>query len=120
MTDAAQTILRRMEPSDGATLQRDPYAGVWAGSHVEPKPTHGPGDEPDPQEVRQAVDRLNDAVKTLELGARFRVLDEPRQVIVEMYDTSTGEVIRQIPPRSFLQMYADMMHLIGLSLDRKA
>jgi len=105
---------------EGSTLQREPYPGAMPGARAEHKAGLGPAEEADVREVRQAVDHLNEAVKTLEVSARFRVLDDPHQVVVEMYDTNTGDVIREIPPRRLLQMYADMMHLVGISLDRRA
>lgn len=120
MTDVIQPVFRRNEPSEAAILHRDTYAGTSPSVYTDRRVAPPPGNGPDLSEVQQAVDCLNEAVKTLEIGARFRILDEPRQVIVEMYDTATGDVIREIPPRRLLRMYADMMHLIGLSLDRKA
>ncbi|HHX40331.1 MAG TPA: flagellar protein FlaG [Armatimonadetes bacterium] len=120
MTDVVQPVLRRIEPSDAAILHRDTYPGARPSVYSDRATARPTGNGPNFSEVRQAIDCLNEAVKTLEISVRFRILDEPRQVVVEMYDTTTGDVIREIPPRRLLRMYADMMHLVGLSLDRKA
>ncbi len=71
-------------------------------------------------QVRQAVEHLNKAVKTLELEARFRIVEDPHQVVIQMVDSENGDVVREIPPQRLLEMYADMIRLVGLALDRKA
>ena len=105
--------------SDGLMYRREPFAGAPAGpAHFEPKPVLA--EEADlPEQVRQAVERLNQTMETLKVESRFRVLDDPHQVIVEMYDSDTGQMIREIPPRRMLEIYADMMRLVGLNLDRE-
>lgn len=121
MADAMAPVLPVVGGTEGADLRRESFAGAPASpGAAERKPAAPVSEEADLPEVRQATDRLNNAASSLQINARFRVLDQLHQVVVEMYDAESGEVIREIPPRRFLEMYADMMRLVGLRLDRTA
>jgi len=78
-----------------------------------------PLSQPDVQQVREAVDTLNRALSALDTQARFMVNEELNQIVVQVLNTRTNEVIRQIPPQQVLDAVASMLRLVGLLVDGK-
>ena len=46
--------------------------------------------------------------------------DKLNVVMVKVIDTSTDEVIREIPPKKLLDMVANMLDVAGLLMDDRA
>jgi len=86
-------------------------AGVREGEHASAPPAG---------EVKRAADDFNRAFQSLEIEARFSVHEASGQLIIDVLDTRTGEVIREIPPRELLDRWAQMMDLMGLLVDDRA
>ncbi|MGQ9524432.1 MAG: flagellar protein FlaG [Armatimonadota bacterium] len=78
-----------------------------------------PVSKPDVQQVREAVDTLNRALSALDTQARFMVNEELNQIVVQVLNIKTNEVIRQIPPQQVLDAVASMLRLVGLLVDGK-
>jgi len=64
-----------------------------------------------------AADRLRELVNS---RLSFGYDEESDRVYVQVIDTDTGEVVRQIPPERMLEMLAQVREMIGLILDEKA
>ncbi|MDE8564467.1 flagellar protein FlaG [Anoxybacillus rupiensis] len=71
-------------------------------------------------------DRLSDIVKSMntflqpsQTSLRFELHDELKEYYVQVVDERTKEVIREIPPKKLLDMYAAMMEFVGLVVDKK-
>ena len=56
------------------------------------------------QDVSQAIEELNDYVQSLQRDLRFSLDDELGRAVVRVIDSSTQEVIRQIPNETALQL----------------
>lgn len=52
---------------------------------------------PAPEQVQKAVNTINKAMQQASQGLQFSIDPDTHEPIVKMVDTSTGEVIRQIP-----------------------
>ena len=50
----------------------------------------------------------------------FRVLEKPNEVIVQITDNKSGELIRQFPSEDALALRAKLQELTGLLFDDKA
>ncbi len=59
---------------------------------------------PPPEQVEQAVKQINDYLQTVQRNLEFSVDKDTHQVVVKVRDAKTGEVVRQIPPKSVLEM----------------
>lgn len=72
-------------------------------------------------EARNRLDRalkdLNDAFSAFDIQLKFRVHDKTHDIMVQVVNVRTGEVIREIPPKKILDMFAEMMRFVGVLLD---
>jgi flagellar protein FlaG len=69
-----------------------------------------------PEQVEQAVAKINDVVQAINQGIEFKVEDNFRSVIVSVVDTSNKEVIRQIPTEDAISISQALEKLQGLLL----
>lgn len=71
------------------------------------------------EDIEQAVDSLNGFIEPMYTNIKFIFHDELEKYYVTVVDVSTEEVIREIPPRKMLDMYAAMAASMGLLVDEK-
>lgn len=100
------------------------------GSRPEAKPPSRPPATPPPQEtttretatqpdlpaVREAVAALNEQLELEQRSIRFRIEEETKDLIVTVHDKETGELVRQIPPDTTVQLAAHLNDLSGALL----
>ena len=71
--------------------------------------------------LQGAVDRVQKAVETLSsAGIHFSIDPDFNRMVVQVVDTSTKEVIRQIPPKEMLEIAQALDKLQGLLVHQKA
>jgi len=66
------------------------------------------------QDVEEEVRKNNEIFKVLDVGIRFEVDDETKDVIVKVVDEASGKIIRQIPPEEVLKMRARLQKASGM------
>jgi len=71
------------------------------------------------KQLELGVARLNNTVKAFNLSLRFQIHQESKRCMVQVIDTSTQEVIREMPPERLLNVVAQIQNLIGILLDEK-
>lgn len=72
-------------------------------------------------EAKQMVDELNDYMDELQTSLGFSVTQDPEnQIIFQIKDRKTNEVIRQIPTEEIQKIKEKMNELTGLLLDQHA
>ncbi len=64
-----------------------------------------------PEKVEQAVKQINDYLQIVQRNLQFSVDKDTKQVVVKVIDAKSGEVVRQIPPESALEMARNMEKL---------
>lgn len=69
--------------------------------------------------IEQAVDNLNNFLEPVRRNLKFELHDKLDKYYVTVIDSSTDEVIKEIPPKQILDMYAEMVEFMGLLVDRK-
>ncbi len=77
-------------------------------------------DEATPVQVEQAVHHVNTALSLREVGVRFEVDKDTDKLIVKVVDSTSGEVIRQIPNEDVLRIAKLMSDGNGLLVDHAA
>jgi flagellar protein FlaG len=60
--------------------------------------------QPDDQALEQALRGLNEKLRAWSTNLRFEVDDDTSRVVVQVVDSATGEVVRQIPSEEVLNM----------------
>ena len=74
---------------------------------------------PDPEEMRQTVDALNGFLKANESHIQFALHEKMKQLMVQVIDDRTQEVIKTFPPKELLDLAAKIRELVGALLDKK-
>lgn len=75
--------------------------------------------EPNKEAVEQAIDNLNNFLEPVRRNLKFELHDKLEKYYVTVVDSTTDEVIKEIPPKQILDMYAEMAEFMGLLVDRK-
>ncbi|MCM3567016.1 flagellar protein FlaG [Neobacillus mesonae] len=82
-------------------------------------------DEPKQQELskektEKVIESMNDFLKESNTHLKFQFHDGLQKYYVSIVDDTTNEVIKEIPPKKLLDMYAAMTDYLGLLVDKKA
>ncbi len=75
---------------------------------------------PSLDQVKQAVQEINNAMRTNSRGLEFSLDDESDRTIVKVVDTQTQKVIRQIPTEETLAIAKSLEKAIGSLVKDKA
>jgi len=75
--------------------------------------------EPSPEEVTQAVEAMNGFLKANNSHIQFALHEKLKQLMVEVVDNRTQEVIKTFPPKELLDLAAKIGEMVGALLDRK-
>lgn len=80
-----------------------------------------PGYIPTIQEkaVIKAIETANQKLNGGPREFEFSIHEKTKQIMVKVIDSSTKEVIREIPPEKILDMVANMCEAAGLFVDEK-
>ncbi|QSB49481.1 flagellar protein FlaG [Parageobacillus toebii] len=71
------------------------------------------------EKLEEVVKGLNEFLQPSHTSIKFELHDELKEYYVQIIDERTNEVIREIPPKKLLDMYAAMMEFVGLIVDKK-
>ncbi|MGG1401154.1 flagellar protein FlaG [Bacillus salipaludis] len=72
------------------------------------------------EETEKVIDSMNDFLKASNTHLKFKFHDDLQKYYVAIVDDTTNEVIREIPPKKLLDMYAAMEKYLGILVDKKA
>ena len=76
--------------------------------------------QPEAAEVREAADRLSNALQALKRDLAISVHEDSGKLVVEVKDPKTGEVLRQIPPERMLEVEESIDRIVGLFVNDTA
>ncbi len=88
-------------------------------------PGQGAGDavsgrESSQPRLEEAVEKMNQTAQIFDRSLKFQIHEETNTMMVAVVDTNTNKVIREIPPKEILDMFARMQDYLGLIFDKKA
>ncbi|MDW7651577.1 MAG: flagellar protein FlaG [Bacillota bacterium] len=72
-----------------------------------------------PEEMEQTVEQLNQTTEAFNIQLRFKLHEASERIMVQVVDTESEEVIKEIPPEKLLNLAAQIQDMIGLLLDAK-
>ncbi|PMH41049.1 flagellar biosynthesis protein FlaG [Vibrio sp. 10N.286.49.B3] len=61
-------------------------------------------DEMNEDERVKLIDKMNDFISSMSKGVAFKLDDDSGRNVVTVYETTTGEIIRQIPDEEMLEI----------------
>lgn len=71
------------------------------------------------EKIRELTDSMNDFLKPVHTSLKFEFHDKLEEYYVAIVDDSTDEVIREIPPKKMLDLYASIAESLGFIVDHK-
>lgn len=72
------------------------------------------------EELVKTVQAMNEFLNPSHTSVKFELHEKLNEYYVTIVDDSTQEVVREIPSKKFLDMYAAMTEFVGLMVDKKA
>lgn len=76
--------------------------------------------QPTKQAYQTAVNKMNEFMEYSHKDSKFVFHDGLEKYYVEIVDSKTDEVVKEIPPKELLDAYYEMQKLIGKMFDTKA
>lgn len=73
----------------------------------------------DKQEVETVVSQLNGFIDPTRTNLKFTLHEELNEYYVAIVNPITNEVLKEIPPKKMLDMYAAMTQFLGVLIDEK-
>ncbi len=71
------------------------------------------------EKVQKAVDVLNEFMTVQNHNSRFVMHEGLERYFVQVVDSKTDEVIREVPPRKLLDAFYSMQKFLGMIVDEK-
>jgi flagellar protein FlaG len=68
---------------------------------------------PSTDEVTQAVSKLNDYVQNIRRTLSFTIAESTGRTIIQVYDSETDELIRQIPPEQTIRLAENLEDIVA-------
>lgn len=69
--------------------------------------------------VKDKVDGMNEFLEPTKTAVKFQLHEKLNEYYVQVIDSITDEVLKEIPNKKFLDMYASMTELMGIIVDEK-
>ena len=71
------------------------------------------------EEAEHVVNGMNEFLKPKFTSLKFKMHEDLERYYVEVVDQDTQKVVREIPSKELLDMYAKMTEFLGLFIDKK-
>ncbi|MFJ5769142.1 flagellar protein FlaG [Psychrobacillus sp. NPDC093180] len=71
------------------------------------------------EKAKKMTDSMNKFLETTNTELRFKYHEQLNTYYVTLIDSKTDEVVREIPSKKMLDMYAAMQDFMGLFVDKK-
>lgn len=70
--------------------------------------------------MEKVIKSMNDFMQGSNTQLVFKYHDELKEYYVAIVDESTNQVVKEIPPKKLLDIYAAMKEYLGILVDKKA
>ncbi|MCG3089617.1 flagellar protein FlaG [Sporosarcina cyprini] len=71
------------------------------------------------EKAQQMTDSMNNFLESVNTQLRFKLHDKLNEYYVTIVDSKTDEVVREIPSKKLMDIYAAMKEFVGLLIDHK-
>ena len=72
------------------------------------------------EKLQEGTDKMNQTAHIFDRAVRFKLHEGTKEMMISVVDPNTDKVIREIPPKEFLDFIAKMKEYIGMVFDKKA
>lgn len=69
--------------------------------------------------VIEAIEKANKVTLAHNTRAEFSVHEVTKDIMVKIVDSESGEVLREFPPKKFLDLIAKLWDLVGIVVDER-
>lgn len=69
--------------------------------------------------VKSKVEGINEFLEPTKTAVKFQLHEELNEYYIQIIDSNTDEVLKEIPNKKFLDIYASMTELMGIVVDEK-
>lgn|SRR5690625_5202448 len=74
---------------------------------------------PNKNKVKQITSQINDFIGPIQTNLKFEYHEDLNEYYVTVVNPDTKEIIKEIPPKKMLDMYAAMVEFMGMLIDEK-
>lgn len=74
---------------------------------------------PSKQEMERVIEGINKVIEPSNTHIKFELHEKLNEYYVTIVDNKTEEVVREIPSKKWLDIYAAMTDFVGLIVDKK-
>jgi flagellar protein FlaG len=106
-------------PPSGAVSAGGQKQTVAAASNAEASGPLEKDKKPDKQKLNEVVKNMNDFLQMVRRTLQFSVDDESGEMVIQIKDAETNQVIRQIPSEEMIKLAKQMDKLKGLLFEDK-
>ncbi|WP_010175141.1 flagellar protein FlaG [Bacillus coahuilensis] len=71
------------------------------------------------EKAEKTVDTLNQFLENTQTALKFQFHDKLEEYYVTIVDEKSNEVVREVPPKKLLDIYAAMAEFLGIIVDKK-
>lgn len=117
-----QPLVSTVEMKDKSKPQVDPVAksGNSAESALDDRALHGKAkEEMSHKDMAKVVEDIQRRFDSMGASLGFSVNEETEDIVMEVTDRQSGELIRQIPSEEVLALRAKLDELVGLLFDQQ-
>ncbi|MFE1243053.1 flagellar protein FlaG [Fictibacillus sp. NPDC058756] len=75
--------------------------------------------KPAKEKLEKVINAMNDMLKPAHTSSKFVLHEKLNDYYVQIVDEVTQEVVKEIPNKKFLDMYAEMIDFMGIFVDKK-
>ena len=69
--------------------------------------------------VKSKVEGINEFLEPTKTAVKFQLHEKLNEYYVQIIDSNTDEVLKEIPNKKFLDIYASMAEFMGIIVDEK-
>jgi flagellar protein FlaG len=102
-------VFQKSEPV--LTSQKQQENAPQAEASVSVKPTK--------EKLEKVINAMNDMLEPAHTSSKFVLHEKLNDYYVQIVDEVTKEVVKEIPNKKFLDMYAEMIDFMGIFVDKK-
>jgi flagellar protein FlaG len=105
----SSTVFLKSEPVLNSQKQQEDTPQAEASVSV--KPTK--------EKLEKVISAMNDMLEPAHTSSKFVLHEKLNDYYVQIVDEVTKEVVKEIPNKKFLDMYAEMIDFMGIFVDKK-